>query len=101
MKAMKCKDGYALYEQLKDGANVEVDYGGKNYGFVFVGERTGTRNYLSVTDSNGEEKRFGRGWGSEQVWRALAHLEAGWSTKQTPPYRHYDESEEEEGGLAY
>jgi hypothetical protein len=28
-------------------------------------------------------------------------LEAGWSTKQTPPYRHYDESEEEEGGLAY
>ncbi len=98
---MKYKDGYALYEHLKEGANVEVDYEGKNYGFVFVGERTGTRNYLSVTDSNGEEKRFGWGWSSEQVWRALAHLEAGWNTRQTPPYSPYNEKAEEEGGLAY
>ena len=92
---MKCQDGYDLYEQLKDGATVGVDHGGKNYEFVFVGERTGTRNHLSVTDSNGEEKRFGRGWGSEQVWRALDHLKKGWHEEQVPRYCHYDESKEE------
>jgi hypothetical protein len=55
---MKCEDGYALYEQLKDGASVEVNYAGKNYGFAFVGERTGTRNYLV------RSPRFHERWGS-------------------------------------
>jgi hypothetical protein len=94
-------DGYQLYELLKDGAETTLTHQGSTYTLRFIGKRTGSDNYLAVTNQDGDEKRFGWGWSSEQVWRALAHLEAGWNTKQTPPYRHYDESEEEEGGLAY
>lgn len=94
-------DGYQLYELLKDGAEATLKYRGNTYRLGFRGKPVGSDNYLAVTNQNGEEKRFGWGWSSEQVWRALAHLEAGWNTRQTPPYRPYNEKAEEEGGLAY
>ncbi len=94
-------DGYQLYQLLKDGAETTLKYRGNTYRLGFRGKPVGSDNYLAVTNQDGEEKRFGHGWGSEQVWRALSHLEAGWNTRQTPPYRPYDESEEEEGGVAY
>ena len=92
-------DGYKLYELLKDGAETTLTHQGNTYKLRFRGEPVGSDNYLAVTNQHGKEKRFGRGWGSEQVWQALAHLERGWDTKQTPPYRPYNEKAEEEGGL--
>jgi len=98
-KVMDC-DGYQLYELLKNGETATITHKGNAYTLRFIGKPVGSDNYLSVTDRRGRERRFGWGWGSEQVWRALAHLEAGWETKQAPPYLPYDEKAEEEGGLA-
>ena len=92
---MKIEDGYCLYELLKDGDLVDVEHKGKHYAFAFKGEPIGAYNYLLVTDSNGLQKRFGRGWGSEQVWLALDHLKGGWEEKQVPRYHSYDNSNEE------
>ncbi len=94
-------DGYQLYELLKDGAETTLKYRGDTYRLGFRGKPVGSDNYLTVTNQDGEEKRFGWGCSAEQVWRALAHLEAGWTSKQSPPYRPYNEKAEEEGGLAY
>ena len=93
---MKIEDGYSLYELLKDGDLVDVEHKGEHYGFAFKGEPIGAYNYLLVTDSNGQQKRFGRGWGSEQVWLALDHLKHGWDEEQVPRYRSYDKSNEED-----
>lgn len=93
---MELEDGYSLYELLKNGDPVDLEHGGKTYEFVFRGEPVGAYNYLSVTDNNGQQKRFGRGWGSEQVWRALEHLEKGWDEEQVPRYSSYDKSKEED-----
>lgn len=93
---MEFEDGYVLYELLKNGDAVDVEHEGKTYEFVFRGEPFGAYNYLSVTDSTGQQKRFGRGWGSEQVWRALEHLEKGWDEEQVPRYSSYDKSKEED-----
>ena len=92
---MKTEDGYSLYELLKDGAVVDVERDDKTYTFGFKGEPIGAYNYLLVTDSNGQQKRFGRGWGSEQVWLALDHLKGGWEEKQVPRYHSYNNSNEE------
>jgi hypothetical protein len=94
-------DGYQLYELLKDGEATTLTHEGETYTLKFVGQKTGSDNYLLVRDCRGEEKRFGWGWSVEQAWHALHHLEQGWNSTQRPPYRPYDESEEEEGGLAY
>ena len=93
-------DGYELYEQLKDGAETALSHKGSTYKLRFGGERTGSSNFLAVTNEAGEVKRFGWGWGAEQVWRALEHLERGWESKQRPPYRPYNELAEVEGGVA-
>ena len=90
-------DGYQLFELLKNGDEATISHRGNSYKLRFIGRPVGSDNYLSVTDRRGQEKRFGWGWDSEQVWRALAHLEAGWETKQTPPYRLYNEKGEVEG----
>jgi hypothetical protein len=92
-------DGYQLYDLLKNGAETTLRHQGSTYTLRFRGEPVGSNNYLAVTNQDGEEKRFGRGWGSEQVWRALDHLGRGWETTQTPPYCPYNEKAEVEGGL--
>ena len=94
-------DGYQLYELLKDGAEATLTQQGRSYKLRFRGTPVGSENHLAVTNEDGEVKKFGWGWGSEQVWRALAHLTAGWNTRQVPPYRPYNEKAEEEGGWAY
>ena len=94
-------DGYQLYELLKDGEATTIAHGGSAYTLRFMGEPTGSNNYLSVVDGRGQQKRFGWGWSSEQVWRALAHLEKGWDSEQVPAYRPYDPKKEVEGGSAY
>ena len=94
-------DGYQLYELLKNGAEATLTQQGRSYKLRFRGTPVGSENHLAVTNEDGEVKKFGWGWGSEQVWRALAHLTAGWNTRQVPPYRPYNEKAEEEGGWAY
>jgi hypothetical protein len=94
-------DGYQLYELLKNGEASTITHTGSTYTLRFMGTPIGSDNYLSVVDCRGQEKRFGWGWSAEQVWRALAHLEKGWDSEQTPPYRLYDPKKEEEGGCAY
>ncbi len=89
-------DGYQLYELLKNGAETTLIHRGSTYTLCFRGKPIGSDNYLAVTNESGEVKRFGWGWSCEQVWRALAHLEAGWSSKQVPAYRKYDERLETE-----
>jgi hypothetical protein len=89
-------NGYQLYELLKEGATTTINHKGSTYTLCFKGRPTGSDNYLSVKNPLGQEKRFGWGWSSEQVWRALAHLEAGWESKQVPAYRKYDERLETE-----
>jgi hypothetical protein len=93
-------DGYELYEQLKNGEPVVVAHRNTEYRWQFVGEPVGSDNYLLVTDGN-KSNRYGWGWGSEQVWQAIAHLKRGWDKKQAPPYRTYNEKTEVEGGVAY
>jgi hypothetical protein len=93
------QDGYQLYEQLKDGAETTLRHQGHTYKLRFRGKPVGSDNYLAVTNESGEERRFGWGWSSEQVWQALAHLERGWCSQQTPPYRPYNEKAEVEAGL--
>jgi hypothetical protein len=90
-------DGYRLYDLLKDGEATTIAHTGSTYTLRFMGTPTGSDNYLSVTNQDGEEKKFGWGWSAEQVWRALAHLEKGWDSEQTPPYRPYNEKAEVEG----
>jgi len=90
-------DGYQLYELLKDGEATTITHEGSTYTLRFMGTPIGSDNYLSVVDCRGQEKRFGWGWDSEQVFQALAHLEAGWETKQTPPYHLYNPKKETEG----
>jgi len=94
-------DGYHLYNLLKEGAETTLFHEGSTYKLRFVGNPVGSNNYLAVTNHNGEVKKFGWGWGSEQVWRALEHLKAGWNTRQVPVYRPYDAKAEEEGGWTY
>lgn len=94
-------DGYQLYELLKDGAETTISHKGETYTLRFIGDKTGSDNYLSVRDGRGQERRFGWGWGSEQVFRALEHLERGWDTPQVPRYRPYNSAAETEGGGAY
>jgi len=94
-------DGYQLYELLKDGAETTLTQQGRRYKLRFRGTPVGSENYLAVTNEDGEVKKFGWGWGSEQVWRALEHLKAGWNTRQVPVYRPYDAKAEEEGGWTY
>jgi hypothetical protein len=93
-------DGYELYEQLKNGEPVVLAHKETQYRLQFVGKPVGSDNYLLVTDGN-KSNRYGWGWGSEQVWRALEHLKAGWNTRQVPVYRPYDAKAEEEGGWTY
>ena len=93
-------DGYQLYEQLKNGEPVVLAHSGTEYRLQFVGKPVGTNNYLLVTDGK-KSNKYGWGWGSEHVWRALDHLKAGWNTRQVPAYHPYNDSAEEEGGLAY
>lgn len=90
-------DGYHLYDLLKEGAETTLFHEGSTYKLRFVGNPVGSNNYLAVTNHNGEEKRFGWGWGSEQVWQALGHLERGWNSPQVPGYRPYNEAEEAKG----
>jgi len=87
-------DGYKLFELLDDGEAHTITHNGETYTFQFMGERIGDENYLSVLNGRGQEKRFGWGWGSEQVWRALDHLKKGWDTPQVPRYKPYDEKDE-------
>jgi hypothetical protein len=94
-------DCYQLYDLLKDGAAATITHKGSAYTLRFEGRPAGSNNYLSVTDRRGQQKRFGWGWGSEQVMRALDHLERGWDTEQRPPYRTYNERAEVEGGVTY
>ena len=92
-------DGYQLFELLKNGEATTISHKGTTYTLHFMGTPVGSDNYLSVVDSRGQERRFGWGWSSEQVWRALAYLDAGWNSKQIPPYCPYNEKSEKEGGL--
>lgn len=94
-------DGYQLYDLLKDGKEATINHQGNTYTLRFVGQPTGSENYLLVKDRRGQEKRFGWGWSSEQVWRALEHLERGWDTPQRPPYRPYNAAAEQEVGGSY
>jgi len=91
------QDDYLLFHLLDDGEAHTITYSGKTYTFQFMGERIGSENYLSVKASSGEEKRFGWGWGYEEVWRALDHLKKGWDTPQVPRYETYDEKDENRG----
>jgi hypothetical protein len=93
-------DGYELYEQLKNGEPVVLAHKETQYRLQFVGEPVGSDNYLLVSDGTNSNK-YGWGWGSEQVWRALGHLKAGWNTRQVPAYRPYNAKTEEEGGWTY
>ena len=90
-------DGYKLFELLDDGEAHTITHNGETYTLRFMGERIGSESYLSVLDGRGQEKRFGWGWGSEQVFHALNHLEQGWDTPQVPRYKPYDEKAEERG----
>jgi hypothetical protein len=90
-------DGYHLYNLLKDGAETTLFHEGSTYKLLFRGTPFGSDNYLAATNQDGEEKKFGWGWGSEQVWQALAHLQRGWNSKQTPPFSPYNEAEEAKG----
>jgi hypothetical protein len=90
-------EGYKLYELLDDGEAHTITHNGETYTLRFVGERIGSESYLSALDSHGQEKRFGWGWGSEQVYQALNHLEKGWGTPQVPRYKPYDEKAETRG----
>ena len=92
MKEISC---YNLYELLKDGEPVDVEQEKETYTFKFMGEAVGTNNYLSVTDNKKRERKFGWGWGVEQVWRALDHLEQGWETEQLPTYKLYNSRNKE------
>lgn len=89
-------DGYQLYELLKNGQPTTLSHNGSTYTLCFVGQKVGSDNYLSIRDVDGQEKRFGCGWGTEQVWQALEHLSRGWDSQQVPPYRPYNEAEETE-----
>jgi hypothetical protein len=90
-------DHYKIYELLKDGEATTITHKGTTYTLRFMGTPVGSDNYLSVVDGRGQEKRFGWGWGSEQVMRALDHLEQGWDTEQVPRYRPYNPKKETEG----
>lgn len=81
---------YKLYPLLSNGEEVPVEFGGITYSFKFHGNRTGSECYLLVKNPEGEEKKFGWGWGYEEVMRALHHLEQGWNTEQRPPFRLYN-----------
>ena len=81
----KKHDSYTLYPLLSNGEEVPVELDGVIYTFQFKGNRIGSENFLLVKNSAGEEKKFGWGWGYEQVMRALHHLEQGWDTEQRPP----------------
>lgn len=94
-------DGYQLYDLLKNGEATTIAHKGSTYTLRFMGQPWGSDNYLSVVNGRGQEKRFGWGWGSEQCWRVIAHLEKGWDAPQQPPYRPYNEKAEVEGGSAY
>jgi hypothetical protein len=90
-------DGYKLYDLLEYGEAITITHKGTTYTFRFMGERIGFYNYLSVTNQDGEEKKFGWGWDSAQVFQALNHLEQGWDTEQVPRYRPYNAKKETEG----
>ncbi len=89
-------DGYELYELLKEGKATTLEHEGETYTLQFVGQKTGSDNYLLVRNSKGEEKRFGWGWRVEQTWHVVNHLEKGWDSKQVPRYSVYNESAEVE-----
>jgi hypothetical protein len=84
-------DSYQLYDLLKDGAAATINHKDSAYTLHFEGRPAGSNNYLSVTDRRGQQKRFGYGWGSEQFYHALTHLEKGCDTPQVPRYKPYDE----------
>jgi hypothetical protein len=90
-------DSYQLFDALDEGHPVRIEVGGEPYTLQFQGNRTGVENFLLVTDRRGQQKRFGWGWGSEQVRDALHHLDEGWDKPQIPCYRPYDEDAEEQG----
>lgn len=90
-------DHYKLYPLLANGEKVQVEYEGVIYRFQFRGLKWGSENYLLVTNPEGVEKKFGWGWGYEEVMRALNHLKKGWDTEQFPAFRLYNEKGEVEG----
>jgi hypothetical protein len=94
-------NGYTLYDLLKDGAETTITHNGTTYTLRFVGQKTGSDNYLLVKDGRGQEKKYGWGWSSEICWRFLSHLEAGWDTPQRPSYKAYNAGAETEGGVTY
>ena len=87
---MKTYDHYSLYPLLSKGEEALVEHGGVTYRFQFQGNRIGSESYLRVINPEGEVKKFGWGWGYEEVMRALDHLEKGWDTEQRPPFRLFN-----------
>ena len=82
----KRHDSYTLYPLLSNGDEVQVEHEGIIYSFQFKGNKIGSENFLLVKNPEGEEKKFGWGWGYEQVMRALNHLKQGWDSEQRPPF---------------
>ena len=81
---------YKIYSLLRNGEEALVEQGGVMYRFQFQGNKIGSESYLRVINPKGEEKKFGWGWGYEEVMRALHHLEQGWDTEQRPPFHLYN-----------
>jgi hypothetical protein len=90
-------DPYKLFEFLDGGDPVRIEIRGEFYTLQFQGNRIGVENFLLVTDRRGHQKRFGWGWGIDQVRHALHHLDRGWDQPQIPIYRPYNEDAEERG----
>lgn len=87
---------YKLYEELRGGESLLVtNKEGKTYTFTFKGPKLGFGGYLEARqNSDLSTLRFGPGWGSEAVGRALRQLAAGWESRQFPRYeaRPYEPS---------
>lgn len=85
-------DGYGLYDQLDTGDPVNVTVRGVTYRMQFQGVRFGGMNWLEVMSQDGEERKYGRGWESVQVFEALEEMQKGWATPQRYKYRQMDRS---------
>lgn len=86
-------DGYELYEQLKDGEPARVVGTESTYRLQFKGKPYGGENWLEVADNAGTVRKYGYGWNSELVFKALEEIEKSWQVPQTQAYRPMGEGE--------
>jgi len=84
------QDGYQLFERLDAGDPVVITVKGVRYCLQFKGERYGGNNLLLVTDPDGKQRKYGWGWESRLVFKALEEMQRGWDCPQTYRYRPMD-----------